>query len=460
MTPLHKRDSVNDPANYRPVTVLINLSVYFESAIDDQLYTWVEHFVPDSQYGFLRGCGTDDYGAAVAFTLQDCLERRCEGVLISLDVKGAFDRCWWQRLKNRFEQKGMGGRALKLMKSYLFERFIQVVCNGKASTVRQIFSGVPQGAKWSPSLWDFDISELPTVISISGTLVCYADDSALWYEFKPGVSRDEIIDSINSDLATLLVWGEDNKTTFEPKKTSMMLVSQKHTPFDLTGIVMDGKAVEQMTQMKLVGFIFDSKMRWGQMIDKVARKARARLAALRRLVPVLDAGNLKTMYMMFIRSCIEYGSVLYMGAADTHLQKLDRIQASAERMCGFQLESLESRRDAAAMSLALKLLAGRGRGILNKFTPCLRSVVVSRATRTATARSGIQVVSKITSKSLDVTRRSFTGKLPEIWAKVPQRLIQIGATRGWIKIKKRCVKLLTGKVSHRSEAATRHERRV
>ena len=91
------------------------------------------------------------------------------------------------------------------MKSYLFERFIQVVCNGKASTVRQIFSGVPQGAKWSPSLWAFDISELPTVISISGTLVRYADDSALWYEFKPGVSRDEIIDPINSDLAALLV---------------------------------------------------------------------------------------------------------------------------------------------------------------------------------------------------------------------------------------------------------------
>ena len=31
------------------------------------------------------------------------------------------------------------------------------------------------------------------------------------------------------------------------------------------------------------------------------------------------------MYTMFVRSTMEYGSVAFMGAATTHLQKLDRV---------------------------------------------------------------------------------------------------------------------------------------
>ena len=48
-------------------------------------------------------------------------------------------------------------------------------------------------------------------------------------------------------------------------------------------------------------------------------------------------------YLCFVRSGMEYGSVLYMGAAESHLQKLDRIQSSAQALGDFSIESLESR---------------------------------------------------------------------------------------------------------------------
>jgi hypothetical protein len=337
----------------------------------------------------------------------------------------------------------MNGKALELMKDYLFKRFIQVVCNGKSSFVREIFSGVPQGAKWSPSIWDFDISELPSAISLSGIVFCYADDSGLWYRVTLE-NRSSIVDTINSDLRALMIWGNDNKTTFEPAKTSMMVVSQKRTPFDPSGIVMDGVAVETVSEMKLVGFTFDSKMRWGAMIDRAASKARTRLAALRRLSGLLDARNLRTMYMMFVRSTMEYGNVLYMGAADSHLAKLDRIQTSAERICGFKMESLSSRRDAAAFSLAVKMLSGKGRGILNDFTPQLYHIPEStNSTRTrSSSLTGFQVQSQITTKSLDVTRRGFAGAIPRIFAALPQPWIKFGVLNEWQMIEARCKQFL------------------
>ena len=113
ITPLHKKGAVSVPANYRPVTVLDNNSTCFETAVDDQFYSWIVKFIPACQYGFLRGCGTLDYGAMLAFKIQRLLETRGEGILIALYVKGGFDRCWWARLKQRFKAAGMKGRALK-----------------------------------------------------------------------------------------------------------------------------------------------------------------------------------------------------------------------------------------------------------------------------------------------------------------------------------------------------------
>ena len=126
VTALHKRKSVSDPANYRPVTVLNNLESVFEATVEEQLYAWIEPLIPECQFGFLRKCGTSDHGLLLSSMMISCLERRSQRVLISLDVKGAFDRCWWSKLLARLCRAGMKGRALRLMKDYFRERFIQV----------------------------------------------------------------------------------------------------------------------------------------------------------------------------------------------------------------------------------------------------------------------------------------------------------------------------------------------
>ena len=162
--------------NYIPLSVLINLSVRVEDVMEPQFDKWISKHIPNCQFGFVKGTGTSDYGAALSLTMQAHLDKRGEGILISLDVKGAFDRVGWARLKRRLKLKGMRGKALKLLHSYLWKRFIQVVHNGDILEIKEIFSAVPQGAKWSPKLWDFDISEMKYFLSYLAMLICYADD--------------------------------------------------------------------------------------------------------------------------------------------------------------------------------------------------------------------------------------------------------------------------------------------
>ena len=80
VTALHKRGSVKEPSNHRPLKVLENLSVGFEHVISDQLHTWIVKFVPPSHLGFLREVGTDDCGCTLNFKMQTSLNKRGEGM--------------------------------------------------------------------------------------------------------------------------------------------------------------------------------------------------------------------------------------------------------------------------------------------------------------------------------------------------------------------------------------------
>ena len=99
----------------------------------------------------------------------------------------------------------------------------------------------------------------------------------------------------------------------------------------------------------------------------LAKKARTRVDAIRRMSRSLDSKNMLTMYSAFVRPILEYGSTLFMGAKPTHLSKLDRVQATMERIGGFKAEPLAARREAALTALTLKQLDGDCRELLREY---------------------------------------------------------------------------------------------
>ena len=177
--------------------------------------------------------------------------------------------------------------------------------------------------------------------------------------------------------------------------------------------------------MKLVGFIFDEKMTMKPMIDYVARKARKKLNAISRLKQHLDASNLETMYKAFVRSSLEYGNLEYLSAGASIKAKLDRVQAAAERMGKFKVESLDSRREASLIGFTSKLLDGAGRGLLQDFIPTLEMPVASKTKQLKKVRVKPRLDSRDTSKQYD---RSIEGLLPKVWSKLPQELLQKSET--------------------------------
>ena len=206
-----------------------------------------------------------------------------------------------------------------------------------------------------------------------------------------------------------------------------------------------GAPIKRKPAVKLVGYLFDEKMTWSGMIEANAKKARQRIGMLSRLRHLLDDRNMKTMYCTFIRPILEYGSVQYMGAAPTHLGRLDSVQRMAERIGHFEVEPLQSRREAAAMSFTLKLMDGNGRGVLNAMAPVVVEVPLSKK-RCRHSATGTQLQSRSKVNSLDSFKRSYLGSIHNIWAKMPQEIIRDGREKGWIKITKRSKEFLMGKI--------------
>ena len=76
-----------------------------------------------------------------------------------------------------------------------------------------------------------------------------------------------------------------------------------------------------------------------------------------------------TIYKSWICPTLEYGSILYSGAASTHLRCLNDLQSHIERSCSFVFQPFSHHRNAAIMGLVCRLLAGEGRGNLQTYCP-------------------------------------------------------------------------------------------
>jgi hypothetical protein len=442
ITALHKRDSVSVAANYRPISALPNRSLVFERCLAPQLADFCESITPPDQFGFVRKCGTGDYGAYLSMLLQHTLEQRRSALLVSLDVAGAFDKAWHKALLAKLKKGGLRGRALKLMVSYLILRYLIVVMAGKASKKQPITCSVPQGAIWSPPLWDVTVNDLSQQVECIN--VNYADDSALCSVFESMEQLMETIKGLNADMESLRDWGVKNNLTFDPKKNKFLVVSKWHEDFSgIDTLEMGGFQCQYAAELQLVGFTFDKSLTWSSMISKLTSKARSKLGALWRLRPVMDEPNLETVFKAYVRSVMEYGDLEYMSAAPTNLAKLDAVQHTAERICGSSFQALSGRREAAAFGMLCKMLDGQVRGGLNDFIPEFDSGQQGRRGRSASAQTGPTLKDMTGPSSLKQYDRSFCGIIPKIFSKLPEEIVQEGMTDGWRKVMKRGQRLLS-----------------
>ena len=96
---------------------------------------------------------------------------------MALDISKAFDRVWHACLLQKLTSYGISGQIFGFISSFLSNRRLRVVLDGKSSQEYPVNAGVPQGSILGPTLFLLYINDLPDVIC---DIAIYADDTTLY----------------------------------------------------------------------------------------------------------------------------------------------------------------------------------------------------------------------------------------------------------------------------------------
>ena len=137
--------------NYCPISLLSMVSHVFEKLVNNKI---VNH---------LKKCGF-----LLIFSTRP----------VAFDIFKAFDRVWHTGLLHKLKSYGISGQIFGLISSFLSNRWLWVVLDGKSSQEYPVNARVPQDSILSPTLFLQYIDDFPEDVICA--IAIYADNTSLY----------------------------------------------------------------------------------------------------------------------------------------------------------------------------------------------------------------------------------------------------------------------------------------
>lgn len=368
--PIPKSGDKTDVCNYRPISILPTLAKVFESLLCPIMYWHIKGSITEHQHGFFRNRST-------ATNLTNFVERTLANMsngnevdAIYSDFSKAFDKVdhctLLQKLKITF---GIHGSLLKWVQSYLVGRTARVVVNGHSSDTFAPTSGVPQGTHLGPIFFIMFVDDIKYSIQNSD-FEMYADDLKLYRIVMS--KNDETL--LQKDIDGLCVWCEKNSMLVNIDKCYHIKFSRKKHKLNST-YKMRNQILSKVSEVKDLGIIIDSEMKFQTHIETVINKSNRMLAFLNRNTKRFHClSALKVLFFALVRSHIEYCSIVWFPVHNIHIQRIERIQIKFikrlsyiagirktaknydDRLSYFKMKSLHWRRDFTGLIFLFKVL--------------------------------------------------------------------------------------------------------
>ena len=203
---------------------------------------------------------------------------------VALDISKAFDRVWHAGLLHKRKSYGISGQIFGLISSFLSNRRLRVVLDGKSSQEYLVNAGVPQGSILGPTLFLLYINDLPD--DVICTIAIYADDTTLYSKCNQASDlwqQLELASELESDLRDTVNWGRKWLVDFNAGKTQLVSFDRtKNT--GAIDVKMDGSVLEEKTSFKMLGLTFSSKLDWGSYIVSIAKTTSKKIGVLIRSI--------------------------------------------------------------------------------------------------------------------------------------------------------------------------------
>ena len=167
-------------------------------------------------------------------------------------------------------------------------------------------------------------------------------------------------------LETLKKWSDEKKMILNLDKTKVIIFNFSKEKQFTVSLQINEKTIEVVNEVKLLGTIITSDLKWDKNINEIIRRCNIRMTLLRKLVefrPKID--DMKIIYMAYIRSVAEQScQVWHFSLSQENCEDIERIQKNA---CKIILGSKYENYENALNILNLEDLKSRRERLCKKF---------------------------------------------------------------------------------------------
>ncbi|CAK1595242.1 unnamed protein product [Parnassius mnemosyne] len=291
------------------------------------------NILPLKQSGFRAGLSTVTGLLSVVDDILTAQDTGESTILILLDFSRAFDTIDTTLLLSKLMYYGFDCNALKWFESYLNGRTQRVRLQNETGT--NIFSvaspvtrSVPQGSILGPLLFILYSADITGCFKYCQYRL-YADDLQVYISFN----------KLNQDLSVIAEWANNNELILNSNKIKLMILGSKklieRTNAHKPKIVVGGNYFEQVSEVRNLGIIMDSSLRFENhsklIYDKhissiITRAYKAMGFVIRCSCAFNSLKTIKILYCSFVRPILEYASQVWNPQYEVYKSRIEGIQ--------------------------------------------------------------------------------------------------------------------------------------
>lgn len=324
ITPVHKKDSKNIESNYRPVSILSNISKVYERCLYNQISEFFEKKLSDYQCGFRKGFSAQHCLLVMIEYWRKSLDKGGSFGALLTDLSKAFDCLPHDLLIAKLYAYGFDLSSVRLLHSYLTGRKQRVKIDHVYSSWEEILFGVPQGSILGPLLFNIFVCDLFDFIDDSVNIGSYADDTT---PYVSGKNTKEIIDALEKTSVDMLAWFGFNGMKANPDKCHLLISSNENCKASI-----GNHTIENSKQQKLLGVLLDNKLNFEKHINNLCTTASQKLSALCRVSSFMSTGQKRIIMKAFINSQFGYCPLVWMNHSRKLNNRINRIHERALRV--------------------------------------------------------------------------------------------------------------------------------
>ena len=179
IAPVFKKKNPLHKVNYRPVSVLPSISKVFEKLMQKQISGYINNYLSPYLCGYRKSFSSQQALMSLIENWKRVLDKNGFGGAVLMDLSKAFDTIKHDLLVAKLYAYGFSKESLKLLHSYLSNRWHRTKINKQFSSWQELIQSVPQGSVLGLLLFNIYLNDLFYIAE--STNVCnFADDTTFY----------------------------------------------------------------------------------------------------------------------------------------------------------------------------------------------------------------------------------------------------------------------------------------